>query len=77
MTYPKTADELLALPIGPAFGSEERIIDGRLRIVPIAQAMRAFVIADDMALLAVDAAGDRWSVGQYADGNYYRRLFLA
>lgn len=69
--YPKTAEELLALPEA-GFGAEDRLINGQMRRVPVVPALKAFYVAEDMVLTAVDVDGSGWGLAQYVDGRYCR-----
>lgn len=71
---PKTVAEILALPEGPSFGAEDRVIDGRTVRVPI---MRPIAVvpwgSDDDIVHCFDADGVAWKLGIYADGTWFKR----
>ncbi len=69
---PKTIEEMQALPIGPAFGFVTRVIDGEKMRVPVAPATKATWFEEDQPMGYSDETG-LWSLGQYADGSWYRR----
>ena len=72
MTRPTTAEELLALPIGPAFGQRTTTINGKTVNVPIAPHVQAVFHGDDDLVSACDQDGNRWSLGRYASGEWFR-----
>lgn len=94
MPRPRTAEEMDALPIGPAFGmflhdvsDADRargytLIKGRPCPVtdtqaavrmPVAPAVIATWAEDDDIQSYCDTNGERWTLGQYADGRRFRQ----
>lgn len=69
---PQTVEDMQALPVGPAFGMKEHVIDGKLYRVPFPQPTKATWFADDEPMGYTDDTGN-WQIGQYADGSWYRR----
>ncbi|WP_136617091.1 MULTISPECIES: hypothetical protein [Mesorhizobium] len=69
---PTTVDELKALPIGPEFGTTQKVIDGKTYTVPVPRPTQATWFADDDLKGYADETGS-WSIGQYADGGWFRR----
>jgi hypothetical protein len=70
---PRTREEFLALPEGGGFGAEIRVINGKRYTVPIAPSVIAPWLADDAIRTLQDDDGVWWSVGRYADGQWFRR----
>jgi hypothetical protein len=75
MKEPKTADDLLALPIRCGFSSVERIIDGRKVVIPVVPAMRAFWVEEDTVQGATDEDGQHWALCKDDDGWCRKRVF--
>ena len=75
---PKTSEEVAALPAGPAFGARETSdpITGRKTIIPVAPDVVASWHGADDPLSYVDSDGATWTVGQYADGSFFRSRSL-
>ena len=73
MTKPRTAEEIAALPIGPTFGTEIRVFDGKKVMVPVARPVKAIWFEEDEAQAYFDQAGVIWTLGQYDDGRWFRR----
>lgn len=69
---PRTPEDMAALPIGPEFGQDERVIDGRTVRVPVMRALAASWANEDAPVGYRDADG-LWVLGQYADGQWFRR----
>lgn len=69
---PTTVDEIKALPIGPEFGQELKIVDGRQLKVPFPRPTQATWFADGDLRGYSDETG-HWQIGQYTDGGYFRR----
>ena len=69
---PRTAEEILALPIGPAFGTEERLIDGVLRRCPVMVPVVAVYHGPTDIISCSDDTG-MWMLGRYADGRWFRQ----
>lgn len=70
--YPKTIEEMQALPIGPAFATITKVIDGKKVTVPVAPATKATHFPRRAPTGYSDETG-RWALGQYADGSWSRR----
>ncbi len=69
---PRTLGEFFALPEGPAFGMR---IEGRIQ-TPVAPHVVAFFADPDMIISNVDGDGERWTLGRYNDGRWFRRRGL-
>jgi hypothetical protein len=69
---PRTAAQLRALPIGPAFGMREDVVNGQLERRPIAPACVAVYSEATDPISWVDADG-AWMLGRYADGSWFRQ----
>jgi hypothetical protein len=70
---PKTAAELLALPIRGGITFVERVIDGRNVRVPVAPDLRAFYCAEDTIMGAWDEEGREWKLGKDGEGWFRMR----
>jgi hypothetical protein len=70
---PRTSDAFLALPEGGGFGMELREIDGKQWRVPVLEPVVAFYVAEDTIVSLVDRNGERWKLGRYADGRWFRQ----
>lgn len=70
---PATAQEFMSLPIGPAFGSTTFERNGEVIRVPYMRPIVAFFVAEDIPISVVDADGERWILGLYADGSWFRK----
>jgi hypothetical protein len=73
---PRTVDEILALPIGPAFGIDERLIDGVVRLVLVVPEVVAVFHGEHDVMMCADATGTTWILARYADGRWFRRRGL-
>jgi hypothetical protein len=73
MEKPCTVAEIAALPEGGGFGIEERVIDGVLRRVPVAPDLAAIYHDEHDVIGYVDGDGVRWRLGQYRNGQWFRR----
>jgi hypothetical protein len=69
---PATIEEMKALPIGPAFGTTEKIIDGKKVRLPVAPQMKASFFGNGDLMGYTDETGI-WSIAQYADGTWFRQ----
>ena len=72
---PRTVDEIKALPVGPEFGMMDKVIDGKNYRVPFPRPTQATWFADDELMGYTDETGS-WSLGQYADGGWFRQRML-
>lgn len=75
MNEPKTAADLLALPIRGGFDSVEKIINGKKVTIPVSPPMGAFWVGEDTVQRAIDENGVRWDLCQDKDGWFRKRLF--
>ena len=73
MNRPTTPEEVMALPVGPAFSFVDKIIDGKRVSVPVAPRTKATFFGDDDMRACKDETGQWWVIGEYADGSWYRR----
>jgi len=72
---PKTAADLLALPIRGGFGQIERIIDGRRVVTPVRPpGDKAFYAAEDTCQRATDGDGAHWALCRDDEGWCRRRV---
>lgn len=69
---PRTAEAIMALPIGPAFGMREEVIEGRTIRRPIAPDVVAIFHEEHDIISVADGQGI-WMLGRYADGRWFRR----
>lgn len=69
---PTTAAQFWALPEGPAIGQRT---EGGIT-TPIMPDVVAFFSHDDELLSVIDQDGQRWSLGRYRDGSWFRQLGL-
>lgn len=69
---PRTIEELSALSVGPAFGTEDRLIDGVMRTCPVMEPVVAFFVDDTTPMSWTDAQGS-WILGRYASGQWFKR----
>lgn len=79
---PKTAAEILALPIGPEFGQEvvmwaDAEYGPREMRRPVLPEIEVVWTEDDEPMMACDADGIWWMVSKYAGGDYFRRRIYA
>lgn len=71
---PKTAADLLALPVRGEFGQREILLGGKRVIIPVApQPALAFYTEPDTVFCATDAQGEGWILSMDADGLHRRR----
>lgn len=70
---PRTAEEIAALPIGPAFGVEERVIDGRTVRVPVFHGSVCVYHDEKDPIGYCDSDGVLWLLRCYADGTWFRQ----
>jgi hypothetical protein len=73
---PRTAEDIMALPVGPAFSFKDKIIDGKRWQIPVAPALKASFFGGDDLMAAKAEDGQWWSIGEYADGSWYRHRML-
>lgn len=64
---PRTTEEFMALPIGPEFGIDHRMIDGVLRRCPVMMPIVAVYHGPE----DIVSCGP-WVIGRYADGRWFR-----
>jgi hypothetical protein len=67
---PRTAEDIMALPIGPAFSTVEKIIDGKKVRVPVAPRTKVTFFGDD-DIRACKDGNTWWVIGEYADGSWF------
>lgn len=70
---PQTARELSTLPEGGGFGIEERVIDGKTYRVPVLAEERVAGSVNDEDVISWVDGDDRWQLGRYADGQWFKR----
>jgi hypothetical protein len=70
---PRTADEMAALPEGPAFGQTTRVIDGRTVRIPVMEPTAAYWCEDADIIGYTDQHGVRWTLGLHANGTWFRQ----
>lgn len=71
---PRTAEEILALPIF-GWGITERVIDGTLYRVRTMPAVMC-VFSEPSDIMSVTDHEGTWMLGRYADGRWFRRQIL-
>ena len=69
---PRTSDDMAALPeVG--FGQEERVINGKRVLVPVAPDLVLFWSEDGDMVGYTDSDGTRWDLVKFADGSWSRQ----
>ena len=75
VSAPKTAEAVMALPIGSMLRVKEVVVDGRRMSRPVIEPARCRTMAPDDIAFVVDEDGSAWRPEQRNDGSWYRTRY--